>query len=197
MKNAIQIINGKEFDLNGFEINRQGTTSYVGVVLESGLKEGQTPIYWSYRSFDDVVFYDLYSSENLGSCVWVVNEYRKAISTNDKQLKKFGRSRKGHRTNTLWGQQFNVPTEFKYELFTPETLPQKSVNIGKTKKVTRKETNITEEFVGKQVNTLLGNKVDIKVKIKIKDMVVANTAFYRTVEDVTNYVNDLVKYNIK
>lgn len=194
--NYITVIDGREYDANGFEISRIGSTSYVGVVRESGQKAGATPIWWAYRTLGAELYYSLYGHENLGSCVWVVNEYRKAMAANDATLRNYGKSRRGMKEGTAWGQQFDVPTEFEYELFTPETLPQKEKKapVGKARKVARKETNITVEFVERQVNILLGNKVALKDRVAIREAVVANVAFYNSVSDVTAYVNDLVNY---
>ena len=194
--NYIVVKDGREFDANGFELSRKGTTSYVGVLVESGQKEGEATRYWAYRTFGNILFYGLYCSENLAECVWVVAEYRKALEANDKVLRNFGRGRGAHKKGNLWGQQFAVPSEFEYDMFTPEALPQKeSVSIGNvTRKVLAKETDMTEEFVARQVNTLLGSKVDIKARIAIRDIVVANVEFYNSASDVTAYVNDLVQY---
>jgi len=196
MKNAIQIVNGKEFDLNGFEMNRKGSTPYVGVLAEMHKGEIQ---YCAYRQCGKHLMFGLYISRDIAPCVWVANHYRKNAAVYDKTLATFGSTNKAAEKGLLWGQQFDIPSEFEYEVFTKDTVPvkEKSLPKHKAQKITPKETNITEEFVGRQVNTLLGNKVDVKTRIKIKEMVVANTAFYRTPEDVTNYVNDLVKYNIK
>lgn len=197
--NYVVVKDGKEYDANGFELSRTGSTSYVGVVVQSGLKEGQEIVYWAYRTIPGNLYYSLLGSTSLEECVWVVNEYRKAKATNDATLRNYGNSRRGMKEGTCWGQQFEViPTDFEYELFTPETLPQKAIKAHKATsrkvKVTPKETVITKEFVERQVNTLLGTKVDVKARIAIREIVVANVAFYTSASDVTSYVNDLVQY---
>lgn len=198
MENGIQYINGKPYDLNGAALSLRGSTAYLGVVKCKETENGK-PLYAAIWTHGKNYHWPLFGSTDLNRVAWVANYARKCKPTVDELNKSRCGHGAGYLSNKLWANVIGleVPENFDYPALPDDYSAPIVRNKRNIKKVSPKETNITEEFVGKQVNTLLGNKVDVKTRIKIKDMVVANTAFYRTVEDVTAYVNDLVKYNIK
>jgi len=200
MENAVQYINGKPHDLNRLALSGKGNTAYLGVVRGDQKNDNGETIYWAYWNHKGNFQYGLYASTDVLQAAWVANYARKCRPTVE-DLDKSQNGMKGIRNKTQWVDVIGleIPESFEYAdaISAEEYNEVKNQAKVKYSKVTPKETNITEEYVARAVNTLLGPKVDVKTRIAIKNIVVANTEFYRTAEDVTNYVNDLVKYNFK
>lgn len=192
---------GFEVDENGFILSELGQTAYLYVVPDVEFEKNG--LYWASVSVNETDrafcgnksrFYNLYKSTDVRDCAYMATKFVMEYNGDRKILKGYKLRSKGF----MWGDQFDMPVH-KFEARKGKVaIREKFVKQAFAAKVkTAKETNINKEFVEKAVSALLGPKVEVKVRIKIKDIVVANTEFYRTAEDVTKYVQDLVNYNFK
>ena len=200
MKNGVTYKGGRTVDFNGLIVNGVGNTPYLNVVRGNQKNPAGETMYWVITNYNGNFQYGLYASTNILQAAWVATYVKTVRRPTADEMKATQSGFKAIRNNTLWATIAGIEVPESFEFDTAITHDDYSafvkapVGKGKVTKKVIKETNITEEFVASAVNTILGNKVDIKARIRIKDIVVANTEFYRDASDVTAYVNDLVKY---